>query len=925
MGVASPPQAPAQASAELVGRDAELDAVRQALASGAATRGIVLEGKAGIGKTVLWQAGVAHSEGRGVRVLRARPAEAESTLSHAALGDLLAPLAEEAMDALPGPQRHALEVALLRTSAGEKPIDARAVGAGTLALLREAAARAPVLVAIDDFQWLDPASAAAVRFALRRLDSEPVILFATLRPAPEGEPLDLGLAAERLTRIAVGPLDDLGALQRMLRTRLGEPLPRPAVARLADVSGGNPYYALELARAAVRQAGGTDLAADVPLPEGIYAVLQDRLRALPPATRDALGMVAAMGQPTIAAVSAAGDSGALDPAFAEGVVSEQRERIRFDHPLLAEAAYRALPPSRRRATHARLAAAASDAEERARHLAAGTTVADAGVAAVVEKGAEAALARGAPAAAAELLEASARLEPVPEVAARRRLTAVRHHTAAADGRRAIALADSLIEELPPGPLRARALVARAVCEGGQAGEMLELASQAVTEAGDDLEAIVEALLVKALHLSLGGRDLEAYECTERAYGLCDAHTPRALRVRALAGYAEYAQWHGKPDGMELLREAAALEGDDLIPDAYWGPGLVLGRTLMFADELVEARPILEDRYRRAVELGDDDSRAGISLHLAELEIKAGRFEVALRYAEDGLAIAEGSYAEEAQGSLSYTIALATAYQGEEERARELAERGLARCEAQGDVLFETMHRVVLGFLELSLGNHKGTLEWILPVADRFRAGPIDPIVPHLACVPDAVEALVGLDRLDEAEELLDAWEVAGERFDRPRVRATAARSRALVAAARGDLDEAVRRAEAAADQLDDLPLPFERARSLIVLGALYRRTKRKAAARASLEEAHEALETMGARLWAERARAELARVGGRKPVRGLTATEERVADLVAQGMSNKEVAEALFVSVRTVEANLTRIYAKLGIRSRTELASRRGR
>jgi DNA-binding CsgD family transcriptional regulator len=324
-------------------------------------------------------------------------------------------------------------------------------------------------------------------------------------------------------------------------------------------------------------------------------------------------------------------------------------------------------------------------------------------------------------------------------------------------------------------------------------------------------------------------------------------------------------------------------------------------------------------------LGDDESRSGLSLHLAELEIKAGSFDAALAYAEEGLSIQEGSYAEEAQGSLSYVIALARAYQGDVPLARELAERGLARCEAQGDVLFGTMHRVVLGFLELSLGNHDEALDWTLPVADRFRAGPIDPSAPHLACIPDAAEALVALDRLDEAEEVLDVWEAAGERFGRPRVRATAARGRALVAAARGDVDDAVGLAEASVDQLNELPLPFERARSLIVLGALYRRTRKKAAARAALEEAHEALDAMGARLWAERAAAELARVSGRSRSGGLTATEERVAELVAQGMSNKQVAEALFVSVRTVEANLTRIYAKLGIRSRTELASRRDR
>jgi DNA-binding CsgD family transcriptional regulator len=184
-----------------------------------------------------------------------------------------------------------------------------------------------------------------------------------------------------------------------------------------------------------------------------------------------------------------------------------------------------------------------------------------------------------------------------------------------------------------------------------------------------------------------------------------------------------------------------------------------------------------------------------------------------------------------------------------------------------------------------------------------------------------VEALVGVARSEDAETLLAAWERIGERDGRPRVRATAARGRALLAAERGELDSALVHAMEALEHHRELAVPFERARTLIVLGSLQRRLRQKAAARASLGEALASLEAMGAALWAERARAELARIGGRARSSGLTPTEERVAGLVAEGRSNKQVADALFVSVRTVEANLTRIYAKLGIRSRTELAA----
>ena len=908
---------------ELVGRDAELQAVRDALTATPGVAGIVVEGEPGIGKSALWQTVVAEADLRGLRLISARPAEAESTISHAALGDLLRPLAEEVGGELPEPQRHALDVALLHSSPDARPVDPGAVGAATLGVLRAAAKRAPLLVAIDDIQWLDAASAAAIRFALRRLGDEPVALLATRRVGPGPDALDTGLVEDRLTRVSLGPLD-LDVLQTILHERLGEPVPRPVIARLAEVSGGNPYYALELARAAFREAGGAGVSTELPLPEGIQAVLQHRLRALPVATREALGTVAAMGQPPVATVARAVDLGVLDAAFAAGVLEEHGDRLRFEHPLLAEAAYRLLPPSRRRATHVRLAELVSDIEERAQHLAAAATATDAVVAAEIAAGAEAAASRGAPAAAAELLEASARLDPEPERAARRRLEAIGQHTAAGDGRRAIALSRALIEELPAGPLRSRALVARAGLDG-QVDDLLELSSQAVAEAGDDSEAMIEALLNRGFLLSLRSEGEEAYESLRRAYDLSGADSPRALRVKAMCGFAEYARSRGEPGAMELLRAAAELEGDDLIPNAYWGPGTVLGRLLVFADQLEEGRRLLEYRFRRAVELGDDDSRVGLSLHLAELYVREGRFDEAVRRAEEGMAIQEASYAEEAQGSLSYIRALALAHRGDIQQARELGERGLDLCESQSDVLFANMHRAALGFLELSEGDHAATVARLGPLAEQFRAEPFDPGAPHAAYIPDVVEAMVALGRLDDAEALLEAWDEAGRRFDSGRAPATSARCRALIAAARGESETALRHAEASVERLRELPLPFELARSLIVLGNLNRRTRRKAPARAALDEALEMLESMGARLWAERARGELARIGGRAPSAGLTPTEERVADLVAEGRSNKEVASILFVSVRTVEANLTRIYAKLGIRSRTELASRRGR
>jgi DNA-binding CsgD family transcriptional regulator len=908
---------------QLVGREAELHAVHDALARPAPV-GIVLEGEAGIGKTALWRAGVGWAAANGLRTLVARPAEAETGLSHAALGDLLTPLAEELGGELPEPQRHALDVALLRAAPGATPVSPRAVGSATLAALRLAAKRAPLMLAVDDIQWLDPASADALRFALRRLEDEPVVLLATCRRQTGDDALELGLHGQRVARVDVGPLD-ADALHWLLQSRLDATIPRPALARLAELSGGNPYHALELARAAMRHSGGEALSPDLPLPETIYAVLQERLRDLPSTTVAALGTVAAMSRPTLVSASAAVDAGALDPAFAAGILREERSTIRFDHPLLAEAAYRMLAPSMRSAVHERLAELSDDAEERARHLAAGTSTPDGAVAVEIERGAEAAAARGARSAAGELLEAAARVEPDAELGALRRIAAVGHHMAAADGRRAVALSTALIEELPGGPLRARAMLVRATQEG-RLDELLELARQAEKEAGPDRELQIEALATQGVILVLLERHDEAGVVLRKAQELCTPDVRRDLRVQVLADLGDLAHHRGDPDAVALLREAVELEAGDVIPNANWSPTTGLGNTLTRGDRLDEARPLLEDRYRRALEAGDEESIASLSIFLSELEQRGGDLERARRLADEGMALQEGSYGEDAQGASAYGRAMVAAYQGDVELARELAERGLAQSEAQEDAVFAGANRAALGFLEFSLGDNAAALERLQPLMERFlEGGSGDPGRRQNIAVPDAIEALVALGRLREAEKLLAAWERAGQHFDRPRIRATAARSRALLAAARGRLDDALGHAEAALEHHRELPVPFERARTLIVLGTLHRRAKHKAAARAALEEASEILDGMGARLWAKRARAELGRIGGRAAANGLTPTEQRVADLVAEGRSNKEVAGELFVSVRTVEANLTRVYAKLGIRSRTELASRRGR
>jgi DNA-binding CsgD family transcriptional regulator len=268
-------------------------------------------------------------------------------------------------------------------------------------------------------------------------------------------------------------------------------------------------------------------------------------------------------------------------------------------------------------------------------------------------------------------------------------------------------------------------------------------------------------------------------------------------------------------------------------------------------------------------------------------------------------------------------ALVAALKGDVDAARSDAGEGLRRCLRNEDLLDANCNRAVLGFLELSLSNPAAALERLEPVlAFLDELGSPEPgIIP---CLPDAIEALVSLGRLDEAEGLVERLERQGRTLDRPWAIATAGRCHGLLIAARGDLPAARSALEQALAEHRRVPQPFELARTLLVKGEVERRARQKRAARSTLEQALGIFQALGAPLWAQRARDDLARVGGAvlPSSSELTPTEQRIAQLVGEGMKNREVADALFISVKTVEANLSRIFHKLGVRSRTELSRR---
>ena len=363
---------------DVIGRAAELGVIQEFLADiEHGPRALVLSGEAGIGKTVLWEAGVDDARGRFDSILTCRGVEAEASLSFAGLSELLGDVLDEVGPSLAPPRRRALEVALLLAEPGETAPDPHAIGLAVLDVLRALADRGPCLVALDDIQWLDPASAGVLQIALRRLRDEPLGLLATLRLGPElgGSPVELerSFPDERLERLTVGPLS-LAALHRLLEERLGLELTRPELARVQEATAGNPFFALELGRELVRT--NTRPAPGQPLrvPESLRELLGGRLARLPGETLDVLLLVAALARPTVELVAATyGERErvleALEDGAEEAVVELDDANVRFAHPLLGSICYERAPLWKRRAVHRALAGAVSDVEERARHLA----------------------------------------------------------------------------------------------------------------------------------------------------------------------------------------------------------------------------------------------------------------------------------------------------------------------------------------------------------------------------------------------------------------------------------------------------------------------------------------------------------------------------------------------------------------------------
>jgi DNA-binding CsgD family transcriptional regulator len=916
----------------LVGRNAELARIASFL-DAELPAALLLEGEAGIGKTRIWEEGIRTASSSGFRVLAVRAAGSEVQLSFAALGDLLHAVADEALPRLSTPQRRALEAALLLEELEGAAPDARAVALALLAVLRLLSEGAPLVVAVDDLQWLDSPSGGALRFALRRLEAEPVALLGTVRGAP-GAPLpfevERAFGDDRLVRIPLGPLS-LGALHELLRSRLGLNLPRPALVRLVEGCQGNPFFALELGRELQRRGARPAPGEPLPVPGSLRQLVGDRIARLPARTRSLVLSAAALAHPTRDVLERASGEAAkaevdLDRAVRAGVLELEGERVRFTHPLLAAVTYSEASPAERRATHRALGQAAGDPQERAWHRALAATRASEKIAAELEDAAAQARRRGAPDAAGELCEQAVRLTPAKHQTARdwRTLTAAEYRFLAGDTARASRLADDAVASAPPGAARARALLLRAriasVTEGSEAA--VTLCERALREPIDDPALEAEAHLSLAAFAEVDNERRAVHAKQAIALIEQDEKPDPALYASALVAYALGEYYVGRGLRREALERAIELEQRSQRPRAAWTASSVLGQLLKYTDDYDAARARLKAAYRLALEEGDESSVPDLAAHLSELALWTGDWAAAEEYARASFDVARRAEQVFLRGIALYCCALVDAHLGREASARAYAGEGLALGRQRQDLWLEGICLWVLGFLELSLGDPEA-VERHLSRADEI-AETIGLAEPgQWRFHPDRIEALIQTGALEQADALLARYRARACSVGRPHALAAAERCRGLLAAARGDLDGALAALAESVERYERLPLDFERARTLVALGSTERRAQHKRAAREALEQALESFERLRAPLWAVKAQAELGRIGGRRaPTRGaLSETEAQIAQLAAAGRTNAEIAARLVMSPKTVKWNLSKIYRKLGVRSRTELAA----
>ena len=881
------------------------------------------DGPAGIGKTYHWTAVVENATGRGWRLLQIKPEEAGFRLGGTGLIDLLGEVTDDEIASLVPPQRRALASALLRATVGAGPApDAQVVVAAVTSLVARFAADGPVVIAIDDVQWLDPATATALTFLARHLPDSNVGIVMTLR-TPSAEPTLLTEldASWALRRVAVPPLDE-NEIADLVRSRLAFPIPPSVLSRAAAASGGNPFYGVQLAQIWAGETG--ESSESLTVPQSLMSLLGSRLDALPARCRLALAAASAIGRASIAELNALELDEALAPAERAGVVSVRGGTVHFAHPLLAAAAYNDLSSDDRARLHLRVAEVVADVEHRARHLALGSPSADERVAVLLDDVARRAEYRADINAAVDAATLAVRMTPVEQPDQKRRFALGRLLHKLGDVRAAQAELEAATG--PEGPRRTRVRALILLCElafatiSHSAAEKYARAAldAAVPAEDDDLIADAHLYLAQVLDAS---SEVRAH--AERALDLiaAGAHPNPAGHAYAIALIAALDFFAGSRFDAAPFERALDVEqtGGVLAEESMMGYYVAV---LAFADEIPAGLNLVDRWQQRCADEGCESQQPFILMWRSYFLLADGRLDEAESVINRHIALGERLGQDYNVNFGRLNLGRLALSRGAIATAREIGESLTQSAVTLGAGLLETRARRLAGDAALCDGDSAAAVEHLNRVEQLRDKGHNELYASgHLAHL---AEALAGLGRTSEADEVLAQFEDLVRSFDSTPSRAIAARTRGLIAASRSDDAVALGALDVAIELFDKHQVfPFESARTLLVKGQLLRRLRRKALAKDALAHARLAFVAMGSHGWVERVDDELTRIGLRPPAPAhLTPTERKVIESLVAGRSTKDIAASLFVSPRTVEGHLVRIYRKIGVRTRVELIAK---
>ncbi|MFI9599573.1 AAA family ATPase [Streptomyces sp. NPDC052043] len=923
----------------VIGQEEPSAAAREQLARGGS---VLLHGPAGIGKSTVLRALAAEYAPIARTVLRCSATESESHLPFLALADLFGLVLDEVSGKLPAAQHTALESAL--TGRGESTLqrDGLALRLAVLSTLRALAAKGPVLIVADDLQWLDAASAELLGFAARRLGETPVQMLCAVRTEPEqAERYDRHLRAcpPDTLSVRLGPLTRT-QVSALLGHRGYAGLPRSTVRDIHRTSGGNPLFALELGRALAESPTPPRPGEPLPVPTSLRALVLSRLEMLSDEARRTLLVASAGARPTPALLHAAGRGNAeaeCAQAAELGLLATEPEgpAVRFAHPLISAALYAEAPAQERRAAHAALATAAPDPIERARHLALATTGTDPEVAARLAEAAALARDRGAPSVAASLGLLAARHTPPgggPGGPDDRRLQAAEDAITAGEVDLARDIAREVLTRATVPAERVRAWMVVIESAGQALGDVDAVFPQALADAGDDPR------LLALVHYQLAWRGLvvqgdfaEARQEAAHAAELAARGRDRRNELMALAFQASTETLMGHPNAPATIKRALREPQDPYVACHHNGVGSARYRWLLMSDRLAEARATITALLREVRRRGMVESEVHFLRLLAETELRSGHCGRALDLARESLRMARDTGIGE---SASATLAsLAEASGGSTDRALALAREAVGHAEEDGDQMYLSRALTALGHAQLVAGDDQAAVTALRRVRElELGLGITDPARGRWH--GDLAEALVRTGERAEAQRVIDVAREHALRLGRESVLAVLDRSEAQVRAARGDQDAAVAQVTSAQDRLAKLGNGLEEARAAFALARLRALAPALGVGRAgtplvpgpaSYAEAARLFRRCRALPWLRRVEEAATARSARQPevapaaLDGLAAMERQVAALVMEGATNREIAARLFISVKTVEATLTRVYRKLGIRSRVDI------